>query len=103
MRVETVAAVFGMSADDLTAVVAALSGLITATSFAYVRVVNARVQGVSHRVFRKVRRIEDFLIKAEKLRTGGVVSDPVIGDMILDQRPDADRADELYEHEVNKG
>lgn len=99
MRMETVAAVFGMGADDLTAIIAALSGLITATSFAYVRVVNARVQGVSHRVFRKVRRIEDFLIRAEKLRTGGAVSDPIIGDMVADQRPEADKADELYRQE----
>lgn len=98
---ETVAAVFGMGADDLTAIIAALSGLITATSFAYVRVVNARVHGVSHRVFRKVRRIEELLIRAERARTGGAIIDPIIVEIVHDQRPDADKADDTYEKEIS--
>ena len=90
--IETVAAVFGMGADDFVKVVGALCGGAAMVMTAFSRVIIA-LRGARRRAFVKIRRIENILLEQELNRTGGAELTGKFAEMRADQRDEADQRD----------
>lgn len=89
--IETVAAVFGMGADDFVKVVGALCGGAAMVMTAFSRVIIA-LRGARRRAFVKIRRIENIVEKlAAPIDDQGIKD--LISEMRADQRDEADQRD----------
>lgn len=89
--IETVAAVFGMGADDFVKVVGALCGGAAMVMTAFSRVIIA-LRGARRRAFVKIRRIENIVQKLSASIDDKEIKD-LISEMRADQRDEADQRD----------
>ena len=89
--IETVAAVFGMGADDFVKVVGALCGGAAMVMTAFSRVIIA-LRGARRRAFVKIRRIENIVEKLAASINDQEIKD-LIAEMRADQRDEADQRD----------
>lgn len=89
--IETVAAVFGMGADDFVKVVGALCGGAAMVMTAFSRVIIA-LRGARRRAFVKIRRIENIVEKLAASIDDKEIKD-LIAEMRADQRDEADQRD----------
>lgn len=89
--IETVAAVFGMGADDFVKVVGALCGGAAMVMTAFSRVIIA-LRGARRRAFVKIRRIENIVEKLAAPIDDKEIKD-LIAEMRADQRDEADQRD----------
>lgn len=90
--IDTVAAVFGLSADDFVKVTGAVFGGLAMLAGAITKLIEARNRP-RRRIFIKIERLERAAIQEELRRNGGGPLTGVYLEMFEDQRKAADEKD----------
>lgn len=90
--IETAAAVFGISVDDLVKIITALTAAIS-TLVSVATTMLLKLRGAKKRTFVKIRRVEDIIEQMLRPHPDEVILTKLIADMRADHRDQADQRD----------